>query len=202
MHRAALWEFTSALTTVRKAHRAGAQNPSLCGLQPEPCAEALSTPRMAKGTEYAQLCPCTPTPSCSCPSHAVCSRPRYENANAQTTLPILFLSLRGDLYHKGPVDTEARQQTGYCVTDTAAQISDPDSGSGTGGGGVGVGGADIPSSLASSPSVGIGVMLTPAPATSSTEPEPCGLCLSGCWVPVAETAGTLGSGLYSALNYS
>lgn len=67
LHTAALQELTSALATFRKAHRARAQNSSLCGLQPAPCAEALSPPRMAKGTECARPRPRTPTPSCFSP---------------------------------------------------------------------------------------------------------------------------------------
>ena len=76
---------------------------------------------------------------------------------------------------------EARQQTGYCITDAAAQISDP-----------GLGGRAALGRWLASPPMSEPLGLTPALITASTQPEP--VPGAAGWADVAGGSGTLGAG--------
>lgn len=127
---AALQEFTSALTTLwehtipePRAFPLWSPTRAQCG--------GITCRRRAKGTECAQLCPCTPTPSCFGPSCLVGSCPGYENALHRPFSPSSSSRSSRRSLSQGPSGHRSPTANRICITDAAARMSDPDPGGGT-----------------------------------------------------------------------
>lgn len=127
---AALQEFASALTTLWEHTIPEPRGFPLWSPTRARC-RGITRPRRAKGTECAQLCPCTPTPSCFGPSCLVGSCPGYENALHGPLSPSSSSHSSRRSLSQGP--SRHRSPTANRISHyrCCRSMSDPDPGGGT-----------------------------------------------------------------------